>query len=296
MDAELEARFTRLEQEIVPRMEQRIAELERENQALRVAATPAMEEAKEEATLPRRDLLKGAAYALGAVSLSLVGTRPAEATTGFMQYGATNSAGSTYTFLGSNAFSYTLALVNSLENQSDPNNGMALSATSFSGHAIRAQVFRTGAPGNGLDVYVEGNGHGVFVDKPNEFGHSVLAYQKSTTGFYAAIAGVTSNGGPGLHGRGEGSGNGVWGQIADSAKAQSAILGTTEGNGAAIEGNSILGRGGLFKGKKAAVRLVASSASNKPSTGTRGDLFVDSSGRLWYCKTSNSTTGWKQLA
>ena len=129
-----------------------------------------------------------------------------------------------------------------------------------------------------------------------EFGHAVLAYQKHPTSLYAAIAGVTSGAGPGLHGRGEGSGQGVWGQIADSTKSQCAVIGTTEGNGAAIEGNSILGRGGVFKGKKAAVRLVASSAANKPSTGTRGDLFVDSSGRLWYCKTGGATNGWVQLA
>jgi hypothetical protein len=83
---------------------------------------------------------------------------------------------------------------------------------------------------------------------------------------------------------------------ATRTKSQAAIIGTTEGNGPAIEGTSILGRGGVFKGKKAAVRLVASSAANKPSTGTRGDLFVDSTGRLSYCKTSGSTTGWKQLA
>ena len=99
-----------------------------------------------------------------------------------------------------------------------------------------------------------------------------------------------------MHGYSEGSGQGVWGEIADAAKSQSAVLGTTEGTGAAIEGNSILGRGGLFNGKKAQIRLVASSATNKPSTGTRGDLFVDASGRLWYCKTSGSATGWKQLA
>jgi len=285
--AALEARFAYLEQ--------KIAELERENQSLR-AVPEARQDATEGELLPRRDLLKGAAYALGAVSLSLIGTRRVEAAQGFMQYGNFNDAGTSGTILRSSA-SYTLDVENTLQGQQggNPEIGRALIAASSGGHAIHALMW-VGSIGDGVNVYSEGDGHGVQVDKRNEFGHGVLAYQKSTTGFYAAIAGVTSNGGPGLHGRGEGTGNGVWGQIADSAKPQSAIIGTTEGTGAAIEGNSILGRGGVFKGKKAQVRLVASSAANKPSTGTRGDLFVDSTGRLWYCKTSGSTTGWKQLA
>jgi len=99
-----------------------------------------------------------------------------------------------------------------------------------------------------------------------------------------------------VHGRGEGTGQGVWGEINDSLKTQAAVIGTTEGTGPAIEGRSVLGRGGVFKGKKAQIRLVASTATTKPSTGSRGDLFVDASGRLWYCKNGGSTTGWVQLA
>jgi len=53
------------------------------------------------------------------------------------------------------------------------------------------------------------------------------------------------------------------------------------------------GRGGVFQGKAAQVKLRPSSASTHAPTGQRGDLFVDSLGRLWFCK---GGTTWKQLA
>jgi hypothetical protein len=53
------------------------------------------------------------------------------------------------------------------------------------------------------------------------------------------------------------------------------------------------GIGGYFSGGIANVRLGKSAAASHPTTGTTGDLFVDRSGRLWYCI---SGTTWKQLA
>jgi hypothetical protein len=88
----------------------------------------------------------------------------------------------------------------------------------------------------------------------------------------------------------------VWGEIADAAQPQSAVYGSTEGQGAGVEGRSIGGRGGQFAGKRAQVRLIPSTVNTKPTAGKRGDLFVDSTGRLWYCKTTSSPTGWVQLA
>ena len=94
------------------RMEQRIAELERENQELRAAAPDLSQGAKEGELLPRRDLLKGAAYALGAVGMSLVSARPAEAAIGTMRYGTTNVAGTDATGLTSTNAVFTLAVLN----------------------------------------------------------------------------------------------------------------------------------------------------------------------------------------
>jgi hypothetical protein len=60
-----------------------------------------------------------------------------------------------------------------------------------------------------------------------------------------------------------------------------------------VMGVGVHGRGGVFQGDLAQVRLVASTASTHPVSGTRGDLFLDRSGRLWFCKTGST---WKQLA
>jgi hypothetical protein len=80
------------------------------------------------------------------------------------------------------------------------------------------------------------------------------------------------------------------------------VFGTfSEGAGTALYGRSAAGvgvsglgeRGGTFTGVKANVRLVPALRATHPHKGSRGDLIVDESGRLWYCKGS---TSWKQLA
>jgi hypothetical protein len=60
-----------------------------------------------------------------------------------------------------------------------------------------------------------------------------------------------------------------------------------------VRGTSPAGRGGVFKGGTAQLKLAPSTSATHPSTGQRGDLFVDSPGRLWFCKGS---TTWRQLA
>jgi hypothetical protein len=32
-----------------------------------------------------------------------------------------------------------------------------------------------------------------------------------------------------------------------------------------------------------------------PTSGHRGDLYADSTGRLWFCKTSGAQATWKQI-
>jgi hypothetical protein len=53
------------------------------------------------------------------------------------------------------------------------------------------------------------------------------------------------------------------------------------------------GRGGVFEGKTAQLRLVPSTAASHPSSGSIGDLFLDKNKRLWFCK---GGTSWKQIA
>lgn len=72
---------------------------------------------------------------------------------------------------------------------------------------------------------------------------------------------------------------------------------STAGSGRAVyartTGAGSLGVGGRFTGKTAQVRLVAPGASSHPASGVKGDLFVDKSGRLWFCEGGSS---WTQLA
>ena len=289
MNAELESRVARLEQQV--------AELLQENQALRAAVS------RSGAPIARRDVLMGAAAVVGTVGLSLAGTRQANATTGTMQYGTGTyqNSGADYTGLQSTNALYTLGAANYAASPSNERLANGIAASSDHGTAGRL-LTNTTSSGHGLFAEARGTGHAVWASKgspeelPNSKGHAVLATQNSTTGTYAAVLGVTRGGGAGVQGRGEGAGYGVWGEIADSAKAQSAVLGSTEGAGAGVEGNSVLGRGGVFKGKRAQVRLFPSTATTKPATGNRGDLFVDVTGRLWYCRKSASTTGWVRLA
>jgi hypothetical protein len=74
-----------------------------------------------------------------------------------------------------------------------------------------------------------------------------------------------------------------------------AIHGDAFGAGAAVSGTSSAGRGGVFQGAAAAVRLVPSSATTHPSAGQAGDLFLDASVRLWLCKTTGSAAKWVLL-
>ena len=60
-----------------------------------------------------------------------------------------------------------------------------------------------------------------------------------------------------------------------------------------VRGTAPAGRGGIFKGGAAQLKLSPSAAASHPASGQKGDLFVDTSGRLWFCK---GGTTWKQLA
>jgi len=80
-----------------------------------------------------------------------------------------------------------------------------------------------------------------------------------------------------------GSGAGVWGTNASAVHAGIGVVGV----------GGTIGRGGRFRGGAAAVQLQPSTASTHPSSGQAGDLFVDASHRLWFCK---GGTTWHQLA
>ena len=79
-----------------------------------------------------------------------------------------------------------------------------------------------------------------------------------------------------------------------AAPAKTAVFGfADQAGGIGVRGGASSGRGGLFSGSSAQVRLQPSGATTHPSGGQKGDLFVDASGRLWFCKCG---TTWKQVA
>ena len=92
---------------------------------------------------------------------------------------------------------------------------------------------------------------------------------------------------------GLGGGNGVLGFASNKAKAGVRGENGAAGVGVAGKATSAGGRGGTFQGAAAAIQLVPSAQANHPKTGRRGDLVVDSTGRLWFCK---GGTTWRQLA
>jgi hypothetical protein len=49
-------------------------------------------------------------------------------------------------------------------------------------------------------------------------------------------------------------------------------------------------------GKTGTLRLIPSSSAHPPRSGTAGELFVDSSHRLWFCKKGGLRASWKQIA
>ena len=96
-----------------------------------------------------------------------------------------------------------------------------------------------------------------------------------------------------LYGRTAGVGHAVLGSIVNAQSAAAAARVTTQGSGPGLEALSAKGVGALFQGKTAQVELVPSSDAAHPASGIGGQLFVDSSKRLWFCR---GGTDWQQLA
>jgi hypothetical protein len=63
--------------------------------------------------------------------------------------------------------------------------------------------------------------------------------------------------------------------------------------GVGVSGASSGGRGAVFTGPRAQVKLTPDTSASHPHRGQAGDLFVDKSHRLWFCK---GGTTWKQIA
>jgi hypothetical protein len=134
---------------------------------------------------------------------------------------------------------------------------------------------------SGTNLFNSGGGSGLNVTSTGPV---------SGEGVYAVGFGTDS---AGLHGQSASAGGrGVWGDAGGAGGV--GVLGSTAASDAiSVRGAAVGGRGGVFSGGKAQLKLSPSSASTHPKRGQRGDLFVDKSGRLWFCK---GKTTWVQLA
>ncbi len=159
---------------------------------------------------------------------------------------------------------------------------------------------------DGLIVKNLGLGNGILGTSALSYGY--LGWGQSSPGFgvYGAAPGGT-----GVFGD-SGSGTGVLGQsnVNTGVYGLSGAPSGTPTNGSVIGGvvgdsNTNAGVVGLTSAPtraagefthtagQAQLRLHPSSALTHPTNGQRGDLFVDKSGRLWFCK---GGTNWVQLA
>ncbi len=175
-------------------------------------------------------------------------------------------------------------------------------AGSRSGHGIAVyghSDFHTGVWGSSTtDLGVFGSSDsGTAVYGSSNSNTGVFGYADSTSAIVSGVLGwAKSTAGTGTAGWSTGQRTGILGYSNDgSGNLPPAPANTGVYGAAPLAG----GRGGQFSGNAAQLRLVPSSATSHPDAGALGDLFVDKTGRLWFCKktgTTAATSIWKQVS
>jgi hypothetical protein len=156
-------------------------------------------------------------------------------------------------------------------------------SSSGTGETFGVMGRQTSASGSGVYGQADAGGTGVFGLSGGIFVASV-----AQTGVYGRTTDANANT-RGVWGESD-SGVGVKGS---SHGTQPAVLGTNNAGAAGVQGVSTNGRGGVFKGGLAQLRLIPSPSATHPSSGLVGDLFLDKHKRLWFCK---GGTTWTQIA
>jgi hypothetical protein len=265
----------------------RVELLEADNARLRdLRASSEEPDAGSDAPVDRRRLLKlaGKTAVVGtglAAGAALLGTQPASASH-LPGFGHSNDQGTATTSLAGNSTGEEFSVRNG-------GSGAAIVGRATGGRGVE------GLSRTGTGVYArsfESNALTAEIDGDNGF-NAVYARCGGGSPGNAVFGEVTGPLTPGnaVLGIHNGPGNCVFG-YKPSGVSGDAVVGVGQ-TGRGVLGVSTSGRGGVFNGKKAQVQLQASTATTHPSSGARGDLFVDNAGRLWFCK---GGTTWKQLA
>jgi hypothetical protein len=162
--------------------------------------------------------------------------------------------------------------------------GTAVKATSAGGIPIWGEISSAGSAWP--VVYATTTGSGPLLKAAQSgTGYGVDSEISNTANAQAAVYAATNGTGEAVRGVQNGkSGNAVYGRVSNSKSASAAIVGS----------GSPAGRGGQFAGGVAQIRLVP--GSTLPTSGQTGDLFVDSSGHLHYCRAGGAHATWVQLA
>jgi hypothetical protein len=178
--------------------------------------------------------------------------------------------------------------------------------TTITNTAAGGSAFLAIGTGSGAGVTAfSTSGNGVVASTTSGFG--VYGFSSSGTGVWAASGtgtGVFDVGGsstlPAVVGHSTNRNTGVQGYSGNAAtlpvgQGKRGVEGyaDTDDASAGVRGTSPTGRGGIFKGPHSTAEADPCIRHHAPTSGDRGDLYVDTSGRLWFCKGS---TTWVQLA
>jgi hypothetical protein len=248
---------------------ERIAELEGELAELRAR----VEASGAARTSSRRTLLRLAVVGTGAAVAGVVRAGPASAITGSPAVdGATNN----------NADQQTTFVHNGTAN-----NGPAVSA------------YRTSGTTTGV----------TYSENAAIVAETAIAGQDAIVAFGPTDADASGVHGFAFAGRGvvgtSDIGTGVFGEIRDNSPGNDTIamraVNTAVGNNAiALKASATGGKAGLggsFDGTLAPLRLVPAATAGAPKSGTHaaGELYVDSAGRLFYCRAGGTPGTWSEL-
>jgi len=223
----------------------------------------------------RRNMLRrgGVAAAASVAGLTLLDQRRAEAATGNnFVLGSNNDANAT-TQLHVTTAGTTLAPLFRID-------GRGLSGTSTSMIVDGPGALR------GIALTVNGNSGGTGI---------ITSAANGTSGTVGlALAASGSNGADAIHASSD-KGRAV----AGSSTSGKGVTGTSKSNtgvaGTSSTGTGVTGsgkRGGVFTGSAAGVQLPPHSGAH-PTSGSKGDLFVDHNTHLWFCR---GGTTWVKLA
>lgn len=167
--------------------------------------------------------------------------------------------------------------------------GTGVKGTSTSGAGVYGQSSSSaGVHGDSADysgvLGTSTNGFGV--DGRSTSSPGVRGYTSATD--QPAVLGQSASDGTGVKGFSGATDPG-------SAPAKTGVFGSANQDASAIGiyGSSSTGRGAVFTGKVSQLRLQPSGSGTHPTSGAAGDLFLDSSKRLWLCK---GGTTWALIA